>query len=345
MRARDSGRDSFMVEGRFYYREASRYYLAAMGLNLPVLLGFTLCCTVGLAQVDRQFADQLVRQTVVLRNFYTGKKLKYDANGVPISGGAAGSGPADGRVYVEALKLEKDKVIIRGERPISVFNPGTGESSLFGLHDKVEIEADLPSDKGASEAATEMLHRIFLTPAESDRLACSANEENIFRERMLAANDIVSVPKGGKQNNGEPRQLCFPGGDRAYVAGNGVAPPKALKTPDPAYPLSVLHTKEASANPPATQENRVVLALIVDSRGEPTSQVVIGAFSSLTVFDLAVIDAVHAWKFQPATYQGKPVPAAITVEVNFRLREGCGDLCLGYPQGLLSRVQTTLTLE
>lgn len=57
--------------------------------------------TVASAQFQQQLQDQLVRHTVVLRNFYTGHKLKYDSNGTLVSSWDSGVGPADGRVYVE----------------------------------------------------------------------------------------------------------------------------------------------------------------------------------------------------------------------------------------------------
>ncbi len=318
-----------------------------MKFSFTLLLGLTVCCPVSLAQVEQQFSHQLVGQTVVLRNFYTGQKLRYDANGVLISGGTAGSGPADGRVYVEAVQFKRNRVIIRGERRISVLNPATGETSLLGPHEKVEIEAELPSGEGASEATTEILNRIFLTPAETNGLTCSADEERTLREWMLRAKEPVIVAKDGKQNREKSRQLCFPDGNRAYIAGNGVIPPKALKTPDPVYPPSELGTQACGPGEQVTRKNReVVLALVVDSRGRPTSPVVVGA--SVTEFDEAVINAVQGWKFQPATYQGKPVPVAISVEVNFRLRKDCADigrLGLGGSADLGSTVQTTLTLE
>ncbi len=317
-----------------------------MRLSFALLLGLTACCA-GVAQVEQQLADQLVRQTVTLRNFYTGRRLKYDANGVLISGGTAGSGPADGRVYVEAVRFEKNRVIIRGERPISLFNPETGETSLLGFHNKVEIEAELPSDQESRKAATEALHRIFLTAAETDQFTCPAREEKAFREWTLRTKEFVSVAKDGKQNRDEPRQLCFPDGNRAYVAGNRVTVPKALKTPDPVYPSSELGSQACGPGDQASTKNReVILALVVDSGGRPTSPVVVGA--SVTVFDEAVIDAIQGWKFQPATYQGKAVPAAITVEVKFRLRKDCADLGrlgLGDSAALDATVQTTFTLK
>jgi protein TonB len=35
--------------------------------------------------------------------------------------------------------------------------------------------------------------------------------------------------------------------------------------------------------------------------------------------DKAVVDAVQKWRFEPATRDGKPVEATITVEVDFHL--------------------------
>lgn len=278
-----------------------------MRTTLIVFVGWiAVACTAAFAQFQQQLQDELVRHTLVLRNFYTAHKLKYDANGTLVSNSDSGVGPADGRVYVEAVQLQPTRLLIRGERPISVFNPATGDSSLLGLHEKVEIEAALPSDKPANEAARELLHRIFLTSEETNALTCSAEEQRAFRDRMLQVKEFVGTKKENKQNNELPRQLCFPDGSRAYVAGNGVVPPKALKTPDPPYPQ----------NEPNRRENKgVVLALIVDEKGKPRSLIVIGG--SATVFDLVSINAVQGWKFQPGTYQGKPVPTAINVEMNF----------------------------
>ena len=36
--------------------------------------------------------------------------------------------------------------------------------------------------------------------------------------------------------------------------------------------------------------------------------------------DEKAIEALRRWKFTPATSEGKPVPSAVNVEVNFRLR-------------------------
>jgi TonB family protein len=57
--------------------------------------------------------------------------------------------------------------------------------------------------------------------------------------------------------------------------------------------------------------------LVIDPSGRPGSIYVIR--SLVPELDLAAVRAVKAWTFNPATFQGAPVPVVINVEVNFRL--------------------------
>jgi TonB family protein len=275
---------------------------------LCALLLATACWSVGsTAQIEQDLSIELVRQTLVLRNFYTAKKLKYDAGGKLLSGGTPGYSPTDARVYIQQVRLEKNTLLIRGEHPISVFDPATGDTALLGLHERVDIEAQLPSDKPAYESAHAALDKIFLTTAEANAIACTEKEDKTFREVMLRLTQFVSAKPPQTPTGGEPLQLCFPAGSRAYIAGNGVTRPEEAKVYPPAYPLGQppSHTKLAH------------LAIIVDESGKPTSLVVVG--SAATVFDLAAIQAVRGWKFHPGSYQDHPVPTAITVDVLFQL--------------------------
>lgn len=281
-----------------------------MKSKLSFLIGILLVGSVALGQLEQSLSRDLVRHMWVLRNFYRGQKLTFDASGELVSGGIPGSGPADGRVYVKAVQVEARRLMLRGERPIPVFNPVSGETSWLGLEEKVEIEAQLPVDATARTIHTELLARIFLTPDELKTIDCSADEEKAFREHMLRAKEFVSAKTDGNKKNGESQQLCFPGGSRAFEAGNGVAAPQELKSYDPNYPPGEL------AN--GGKDQIVVLAIIVDASGKPSSMVVVGR--SPTIFDVAAIEAVKGWKFRPGSYQGKAVATAINVEVNFKVR-------------------------
>jgi TonB family protein len=282
--------------------------LLSLRTRISFLLGILLCGSLALAQFE-ELSSELVKHTLVLRNFYSGQKLKFDARGTLVSGGAPGSSPSDGRVYVKAVQVEAKRLIIRGERPVPVFDPATGETSWLGLHQNVDIEAQLPVDATPATVRTELLNRIFLTPDELKAIDCSAGEERAFRERMMRAKEFVSAKPDAQKNNEEPHQLCFPGGSRAYVTAKGVTLPQELKSYDPPYPPSELVKRE---------NKTVVLAIIVDTNGKPSSMVIVGA--TATVFDIAAIEAVKGWKFRPGSYQGKAVPTAISVAVNFKVR-------------------------
>jgi TonB family protein len=276
------------------------------------LAGVFLCSSASVAQYQQELSRDLVRHTFILRNFYIDAKLRFDTTGALISPGTPGFGPTDGRVYVKEVELGPNQLTIRGERPISIFDPGTGDTTLLGLHRKVEIDLQLPPDKPADQSVEPLLDRIFFTSSEADAFTCSADEEKAFRERMLRSKAFISAKKddgGGNNSGGQPRQLCYPGGTRAYIAGGGIDAPKPLKTPDPNNPIGVSagHTNKI-----------VVLAVVVDVTGKCSSMVVIGP--GATVFDVAAIEAVKRWKFVPASYQGKPVAAAINVEVTFAVR-------------------------
>lgn len=103
--------------------------------------------------------------------------------------------------------------------------------------------------------------------------------------------------------------LCFPGGEQAYRVGPDLKPPRATYAPDPHYSPEAQQKK---------YQGTVVLALIIDASGRPTTIVVTRPLG--LGLDERALAAVSFWKFSPATLQGKPVPVAINVEVNFRLR-------------------------
>lgn len=59
------------------------------------------------------------------------------------------------------------------------------------------------------------------------------------------------------------------------------------------------------------------MLLIVDTEGRPTTLQVINPLGH--GLDEEALRAVQQWRFRPATYQGKPVPVILDVDVNFKL--------------------------
>jgi TonB family protein len=97
-------------------------------------------------------------------------------------------------------------------------------------------------------------------------------------------------------------------GEKPFRVGKHVAPPKALFTPDPSYPEFARQTRI---------QGSTLLWLVVNREGRPEHIRVARPLGA--GFDDKAVEAVQRWKFQPGTFDGKPVPVQINVEVNFRL--------------------------
>lgn len=98
-------------------------------------------------------------------------------------------------------------------------------------------------------------------------------------------------------------------GDQLYAVGvGGVTAPVALFTPEAEF------SDEARRQ---RYQGVCVVAVVVDAHGMPQNPRVVQHLGM--GLDEKAIDAVQRYKFRPAMKNGKPVPVAITVMVNFRL--------------------------
>jgi TonB family protein len=267
---------------------------------------------------EQELSTALVKHVLVLRNFYTDAHLKFDSNGVLTSKSPLGFGPIEGRIYVREVKLEPSRLTITGSRPLSVFDDVTETLRLVDIRQPVSITFDLPDSEAPRHSIPELLKDVFLPSRESSQLECSADEAGVFRKdaksairhiNVLAVPNPATEPSPEANSLSELKQVCYPIGDRAYRVGHGIAPPKPLKTPDPSYPPGASR---------AGQTGTVVVMLIVDAGGAPTSIILTRSVGA--DLDEAAIKAIRSWKFAPATFKGSPVPVAIHVEVNFTLK-------------------------
>jgi TonB family protein len=85
-------------------------------------------------------------------------------------------------------------------------------------------------------------------------------------------------------------------------------PPRATHTVDPKYSAGALRV---------AKDKVILVTVTVPPDGIPTNlRIARGVRPDV---DKAVIDAVQKWRFEPATRDGKPIEATITVQVDFHI--------------------------
>jgi TonB family protein len=164
--------------------------------------------------------------------------------------------------------------------------------------DKVSAEATPAASSAETGAAVSPApESSAITPGKGD-----APPEAAVDQIVAAPAPEASASDIGKSTVNEPI------GAKPFRVGKHLAPPKVLFTPDPSYPEFARQTRI---------QGNTLLSIVVNREGRPEHIRVARPLGA--GFDDKAVEAVQRWKFQPGTFDGKPVPVQINVEVNFRL--------------------------
>jgi protein TonB len=134
----------------------------------------------------------------------------------------------------------------------------------------------------------------------------------IIPSNGTGSNSGIGSGSGGGVGSGNGRGVG-PGegmgiGGGVYRPGKGVAPPRAIYSPDPEF------SEEARK---AKYQGTCTLLLVVSADGRPTN---IRVANSLGMgLDEKAIETVKTWRFEPGQKDGHPVAVEIAVEVDFHL--------------------------
>lgn len=137
-------------------------------------------------------------------------------------------------------------------------------------------------------------------------------------ERQQTSDGEVARDPQPKANS-SPVAAPNPDAAGTYQVRDGVSAPKVVYAKSPKYTFKARLKKVTGI---------CVIAMIVDPQGMPRDVHVIRsiessvdptAHSAAKGLDANALDAVKQYRFEPATYQGKPVPVEVNVEVNFRV--------------------------
>jgi len=239
------------------------------------------------AELNQVYRDRIL----IVRNFYGGKHLRYDADGQLLEGGRPGYWTLDGDVKFDGIKLGRRNIEVDGTRIWLAYDQKGkqfGQIQPPGNHVRIEIDADL---NGLTIPQVQsLMAKVFLTKNEKLTDFVPA-----YWRTFLSG----TLGPGASE-----QQPPLPAGE----TGHKFTAPVALAHGEPSY------TEEARR---AKLNGTVVLWLNVDRDGKVASVKILRPLG-LGLDDHAV-ETVMKWRFKPATRDGEPFPVLVSAEVSFRL--------------------------
>jgi len=250
---------------------------------------------------EQELQTKFLNRAVFIRGFYSNDDLSFDAQGKPI--GSPTSGPWSLALFeVQKVKLDKHRIEFEGFRAASVFDP---ESKKF------------------KSVPLKNLERVRLTIVAETRSALPGGLDDLANHVLTSRLTTADVPEYWHDFFHGSAQQPRPGGEQFGVisgeqfegdpvyrsgVGPGFTPPKLKSKSEPNY------SEQARSS---HIQGTTVIELIIDKRGVPQNLQVVRAIGF--GLDDRAIEAAQRWRFDPATFNGVPVPVQIWVEVEFRL--------------------------
>ena len=269
--------------------------------------------------IEQHLRDQYVGKTLILRNFYSGKKLVYDSAGQLARDAKHGDWTIDGAVQLDKVRISADSLTIECKR----LRLRAAESFRPTLHDAgyVRIEVKLGPQITTLDAAQGVLEKIFLTSKDTFAeqipdywqpcvlAGLGAQEPKIYSHCRFSPEFLaipgVSAPPDRIQDLANAFPVAKPD---VLSIGHGVTPPRATHSPDPSF------TDEASG---AKYQGAIGLLIVVDQTGGVRNIRV--ALPIGFGLDRQAVETVSQWRFEPARKDGQPVSVELVVKVDFRL--------------------------
>lgn len=268
-------------------------------MRLILAVSFLLISTTAVAQsTENDLKARLIHKPLYLRGLWIDDDLQFDAAGK----NSGSSGPTSftiGGVEIDSLELMPAALVLKGHRVGLEFKGNLPHRvglkmrtpSGFGRHDeKMSIALAIPAGGNFTAA----LDAIF-TDELADLVSSMPVEWQEFASREVLHESAV-------QPTGEIHS------DVHKIGAGHATAPVVLDAPTPEY-------SEAARG--LAYSGKVLVYLQVNTAGIPMKVRIIKPAG--VGLDERAVDAVKAYKFNPAMEDGKPVPVEMNVEVNFRV--------------------------
>ncbi len=263
----------------------------------------------------------------LLRNFYSSKRLIYDAHGQIASPADVGDWTEDAVIKIKGIRISHDRLQVGANR-IRVFAKSKSELGLVQSTEAVSIEIRLEPQLRNVNDIDAILSRVFLAPGNrlSDlvpdywkpcvKVALTESDDPQFHGCHFSGELAALTGVGSYAKDDPAMSVALSGADIVHMGPDnklhhfekGLSPARVTYQHIPEF-------SEAARQ--AKFQGIVILGLIVDSLGSPKSIHVIGPLGF--GLDAKAVSAVEGWKFTPAEKDGQPVAMEMAVETDFHL--------------------------
>jgi TonB family protein len=268
------------------------------------------------ASLQKLLETKLKGTVLSLRTPAPNPSLTFDSNGLPTHKLGHGLASADRDLLIKEVHVTDKSLQLKGERVYYVWDSKNKHLQGMTQQNTVLILLKLSKPNLTEADIAPALNEIFLTGKERDEGVCRPEENAAFNEiysngkvRTLSEQEQIDARNAPPvQSKSELQTICLQKGQRGYRTVNGINPAKALVASDPSYTQT------------ARQQNvqgTVIYAVRIDQQGLPTDALLVQPLEP--TLNMAGIEALRSWKFQPATFQAEPVAVVVMVEINFRL--------------------------
>jgi TonB family protein len=269
----------------------------------------------------------------MIRNFWEGGTLGYDAAGQRIGSAGAGYWTTDGIVRIEKIEVRNRVLSVECRRMIvNVTSDGFDYAGRGHRGERREIAIDLGEQEATSSFLESVFSKIFVADPNTflnsvpeywkdcikAAVSGSRDKRSYCRfgphfSEMFSASDAnmpsVKVVPPSLSSQSVTQSESAKVELRALRIGNGVSAPKAVYDPEPQYSHQALEAKE---------QGMCVLTLIVDSSGSVKNIQISRPIGY--GLDEQAVNTVGTWKFEPGRRNGEPVSIYASVEIAFHLR-------------------------
>jgi len=158
-----------------------------------------------------------------------------------------------------------------------------------------------------ADAAVDAVRGWKFEPYTQNGLAVKVNQRFVFnfiQNRKVAELDPQFLPATLTSPLDPTRRAPFQ--EQVFAVGHGVSAPKAIYAPDPPYNEKAKKAK---------YQGTCLLGVIIGADGQAHDVRVIRALGE--GLDIAAVETIGKWKFEPGTKDGKPVAVYAVIEVAF----------------------------